>query len=229
MKPYYDEAGITIYHGDCREVLPYLERVDSVVTDPVWPNAKTTLAGAGRATELFAEMASLLPTKCDRLVVQLGCDSDPRFLLGVPPSFRFFRVCWLEYACPTPKGRILYTGDAAYAFGIPPKSAPGRRVIPGRYISTKADALRIAVTKHKEFGKASPDHPAPRRYQHVRGLVSRFVEQIVLDPFCGSGTTLVAAKNLGYHAIGIEIEERFCDLTVKRLGQSVMQFGAKAG
>lgn len=226
MKPYYDEGGITIYHGDCREVLPKLDPADSVITDPVWPHARTSLVGADRPYELFAEMAALLPGRCARLLVQLGCDSDPRFLMGVPSALPFFRACWLEYACPTRKGRVLYTGDVGYAFGTPPKSAPGRRVIPGRYISTNPDAHRVAVTKHKEFGKASPDHPAPRRYQHVRWLVSRFADGMVLDPFAGSGTTLLAAKNLGYPAIGIEVEERFCEHAAKRLSQSVMNFGA---
>ena len=226
MKPYYEQDGIVIYHGDCREIIPELGHVDTVITDPVWPNSSPTLIGHERPYELFAEACALL--NCDRLIVQLGCDSDPRFLAGVPASFRYFRTCWLEYACPTRKGRVLYTGDVAYAFGVPPKSAPGRRVISGRFLSSRSDTRRVSVTKHKEWDKPGSGHPAPRRYDHVRWIVSRFADGTILDPFCGQGTTLRAAKEYGYPSIGIEIEERWAELAAKRLGQSVMQFGAKA-
>lgn len=94
MKPYYDHAGVTIYHGDSREILPHLSAYDTVVVDPVWPNSSHSLIGAERPYELFAEAMQLI--ECPRLAVQLGSDSDPRFLLGVPPGFSFFRAVWLE-------------------------------------------------------------------------------------------------------------------------------------
>jgi site-specific DNA-methyltransferase (adenine-specific) len=225
MKPYYEEAGITIYHGDCREILPQLPNVDAVITDPVWPNSSPLLIGADRPVELFAEMASLLPGLTTRLVIHLGCDSDPKMLSGVPDSFKFFRVCWLEYACPKRKGRLLYTGDVAYVYGPPVASKPKLRVISGRYMSTRSDSHRTRLTKYKEYGKAVEGlHPCPRRLQHLRWLVSRFAEGTVLDPFAGSGTTLIAAKINGLSAIGIEIEERYCEIAANRLRQSVLNF-----
>ncbi len=228
MEPYYQEDGITIYHGDCRDVLPGLAAVDSIITDPVWPNASQVLVGSDRPYELFAEVAALFPGRCARAAIQLGCDSDPRILTGVPSELPYFRTCWLEYACPTRKGRVLYTGDIAYIFGVPPASRPGRRVLSGRYVSTKADAHRTKVMKHKEWGKPTmTSHPTPRRYQHVHWLVSKFADGPVLDPFCGSGTTLLAAKNCGYEAIGIEIEERWCEQAAQRLTQRVL-FGPGA-
>lgn len=227
MKPYYDHAGITIYHGDCREILPSVGFVNTVITDPVWPHASAALQGSDRPYQLFAECAKKL--NCDRLVVQLGCDSDPRFLLGVPAALPFFRAIWLEYACPTHKGRLLYTGDVAYVFGVPPASAPGRRVMPGRYLSSRPDAARTKVTKHKEWGRAGAKglHPTPRRYDHVAYLVGKWGEGTICDPFAGSGTTLLAAKNGGYKAIGIEIEEQFCEIAAKRLRQEVFDFNSR--
>lgn len=62
-------------------------------------------------------------------------------------------------------------------------------------------------------------HPCPRRLQHVRWLVARWADGVVLDPFCGSGTTLVAAQMSGLPAIGIEIEERYCEIAAKALAQ----------
>jgi len=143
------------------------------------------------------------------LIVQLGCDSDPRFLIAIPKYFKFLRTCWLRYACPTRKGRCLYGADVAYAYGKYPKSRPGRRVISGEYCSTKSDVRRTIVTKHKEWGRPCPTgHPTPRRLQHLRWLVSKWAEGIILDPFAGSGTTLLAATLNGLPAIGIQIVER---------------------
>lgn len=223
MTPYYEEDGITIYHGDARDIVPQLSRVDVVITDPVWPNSSPHLVGWNRPIELFAEVATLLPPIANRLVIQVGCDSDPRILGGVPSGYKFFRTCWLEYACPTRKGRLLYTGDVAYVYGPPPKSRPGLRVISGRYMSTRSDTSRVKIHKHKEFGLPKDgQHPTPRRLQHLRWLVSRFAEGTILDCFAGSGTTLIAAKANGFPAIGIEIEERWCEAAAKRLAQGVL-------
>lgn len=221
---FYEEPRIQLYCGDCREVLPLLEkRAEIIVTDPVWPNASPALRAADDPFGLFAEAAKLFPALANRLVVHLGCDSDPRFLHAIPAELPFFRVCWLEYVRPTYKGRLLYTGDVAYIFGTPPKSRAGRRVLSGRYISTRADAERIKVTKHKEWGKPVPGlHPAPRRFQHVRWIVAKFADGLVLDPFAGSGTTLLAAKSEGFSAIGIEIEAKWCEIVVHRLRQEVL-------
>jgi len=226
MEPYYSDKFVTIYCGDARELLPEMPAVDCVITDPVWPNSSRFLAGSERPNELWSEACKLLKT--NRLVVHLGCDSDPRFLRGVPSSLSFLRVCWLEYACPTRKGRILYTGDVAYVFGSPIKSAPGRRLMPGRYMATPTsdDIKRKLRTPHKEFGGESRncDHPCPRRYQHAAWLVGRFADGSICDPFAGSGTTLLAAKRAGLQAVGIEIEERYCEIASKRLQQEVMNF-----
>ena len=226
MKPYYEHAGITIYHGDCREILQGLPPADTVITDPVWPNSSPALVGAERPFLLMAEMCDVL-ARPKRLIVHLGCDSDPRFLMAVPEHYKFLRKCWLRYACPTRKGRCLYGADVAYVFGEWPRSIPGRRVISGEYISTRSDARRVIVTKHKEWGKPCPgEHPTPRRLQHLRWLVSKWAEGTVLDPFCGSGTTLLGAQLNNLPAIGIEIEEKYCEIAAKRLSQEVLAFGA---
>ena len=224
MTPYFEEDGITIYHGDCREVLPRLGPADTVLTDPVWPNSSPALIGHDRPGPLMAEMCFALP-RVRRLIVHLGCDSDPRFLSAVPEFFPFLRLCWLRYACPTRKGRCLYGADVAHVFGEYPKSRPGRRVISGEYCSSRPDVRRMKVTQGKELGKPVPnEHPCPRRLQHLRWLVSKWAEGLILDPFAGSGTTLVAAKVNGLPAIGIEIEEKYCEIAAKRLSQKVFQF-----
>jgi hypothetical protein len=214
MTPYYQDeaAGITLYCGDARDILPQLPPVDVIITDPVWPNAIPELAGSDDPYGLFAAAAEHFPRLADRVVVQLGCDSDPRFLAAVPACLPFFRVCWLEYALPHYKGRLLYTGDVAYVYGSPPPWRRGAGVLPGRIISHRTEA-------HGTHG-----HPSPRKAEHVRWLVNWFARGTVLDPFLGSGTTAAAAKACGYPFIGIEISEDYCRLAVERLRQDVFRF-----
>lgn len=204
MKPYYEEAGIEIYHGDARELLPLLGCFASVVTDPVWPNSIAELPGSDRPAALFSEAAQHFPQAAERVVVHLGCDSDPRFLSGMPVSMPFLRACHLEYVRPHYKGRLLYTHDVAYVFGQWPKSKRGARVLPGRVI--KNDATKRFL-----------EHPCPRQEQHVRWLVHWFGGESIVDPFMGSGTTLIATAKLGLRGVGIEISERFCEAAANRL------------
>jgi hypothetical protein len=211
LKPYYDHGGVTIYCGDCREILPHLAGVETVITDPVWPNASVPLFGSDNPIGMMGDMMSALPSSLVRLAVQLGCDSDPRFLMSVPPSLPFFRVAWLEVVRMAYRGRLGHTGDVGYLFGSPPPVTPGRRIVPGRFID--AD----------HSGKQS-SHPCPRKLAHVQWLVKWWSApgEVVCDPFMGSGTTLVAAKNGGRGAVGIEIDERYCEMAAKRLAQEVL-------
>lgn len=207
MQPYYQDDLITIYHGDARTIVPQLGAVDCVITDPVWPNVPAGLyAGSDDPLGLCADV--LRDIDAQRLVLVLGCNSDPRFLAAVPPALPFLRVCWLEYALPSHMGRLLYSGDVAYVYGAWPASRPGNRVFPGH--SPKAQP-------NKRQG-----HPTPRAYEHMRWLAGQYARGVVLDPFCGGGTTLHACKDLGIPAIGIEVEERYCEAAARSLAQSVM-------
>jgi len=226
--PYYERNGITIYCGDCREILPQLKAVESVITDPVWPNASPDLQGNDDPAGLFQQMCEALPL-AERLVVQLGCDSDPRFLQGIPSRWDFLRVCWLDYARPSYKGRLLYTGDVAYAFGVPPAFIKGRQVMSGMCHSSRSDReyLRHTAANYHKKEFTAPDrlpHPCARRLEHVVWLVNQFSDHQVIDPFMGIGTAAVAAKKLSRQFIGIEIEEKYCEIAVKRLSQEVMNF-----
>ena len=236
MKPYYQDEWVTIYCGDCREILPQLEVTDALITDPVWPNGDTRLAGADRAVELFREMCEIIPSTIKRLVVQLGGDTDPRLLSVIPLRWPFLRVVWLRYANPSYKGRLLLTSDVAYAYGTWPRYIKGRQVIGGEYTSTRADKLFMRHDgKHKNKLMNRTDisadlpHPCARRYEHVRWLVKQFSDYEVIDPFAGSGTTLLAAKNMNRKAVGIEIKEEYCEVAVKRLSQMVMNIDTSPG
>jgi hypothetical protein len=98
---------------------------------------------------------------------------------------------------------LLYSGDVAYAFGSPPPSREGRRVIDGEC--------------PKSSKGQTPGHPCPRQLNHLRWIISRLADGTVLDPFAGSGTALLAAHEAGWPAVGIEVEEKYCELAAKRL------------
>ena len=215
--------GITIIHGDCREVLPLLEQPSVCITDPVWPNS--IFIEVSDPYSLFAEAMNLIT--CSRLVVHLGCASDPRFLAGVPTRLPFLRVCWLRYARPSYRGRLLIGSDVAYAFGVAPPSLPGRRVLSGEFVA-RNNSTKLQHT-HRGRGQSSSalykaiDHPAPRRIEHVKWLVALFGDGGgIIDPFMGTGTTIAAAKECKERAIGIETEERYCEIAAKRLAQEVL-------
>ena len=224
---YYQDEWVYIIHGDCREILPQLGRIETIVTDPVWPNAVVKLPGRNSPVKLFKEMVKSVD-HADRLVIQLGCDTDPRFLKNIPHVFPFLRVCNLDYTIPHYKGRILYTGDIAYVFGIPPISIPGRHLMSGKCVSSVSDRqnIRGSGRNRQRTMEHNPEdkfgHPTPRRLQHVKWLVQQFSDNLVVDPFLGSGTTAVAAKELNRYCIGIEIEEKYCECAAKRCCQSVM-------
>lgn len=214
MRPYFERDGVTIYHGDCRELLPGLV-ADVLVTDPVWPNAHPDLIGRSDPFALFLEMLAVAPAT-ERLVVWLGCQSDPRFLRAIDADrWPFLRSCYLSRAVPGYNGRCLVTGDVLYVFGTWPESRDGRRVIPGE----------CRVTSNPE--KRQP-HPCARNRRHADWVVEWWsdVGDTLLDPFAGTGTTLVAAKDAHRKAIGIEIEERYCEIAARRLDQGVLELGA---
>jgi site-specific DNA-methyltransferase (adenine-specific) len=231
---YYKDDWTYIINADCRDVLPSIPQVECIITDPIWPGASIKFKGSDDPEGLFADMIKVMP-QCERLVVELGCDTDPRFLSLIPRSLPFLRVCDLKYQIPCYKGRILITGDKAYAFGVPPTWRQDRQLIGGECISIHQDPIFIRHTgKHKRrCMDHNPEenfpHPTPRRPDHQDWLIKTFCDEIVLDPFAGSCTLGVSAKKLNRLFIGIEIEERFCEFSARRMSQNVFDLRKAAG
>lgn len=206
MKEYYSDKYSTIYHADSRELINEIGQFNAIITDPVWPNVPDGMFDIQDPYLTFKEVACFFGEISKRVVIQLGCNSDPRILQYIPVSLPFFRVVWLEYVFPSKIGRLLYTSDVVYVFGQPPAVKDSSRLIPGKYMNTDANS-----------GK-SKDHPCPRRLSHVKYLVRWYgLDGDILDPFMGSGTTLIAAKLAGVRSVGIEIIERYCEAAAKRL------------
>lgn len=201
---------VTIYLADARDVLPDLQ-ADAMITDPVWPNCPSALIlGADDPSALWRETMTVLPP-IRRLVAVMRTDSDPRFLAPVPSSLRFFRAIQMTYAVPGYIGRILGGDETAYWFGEPIKSAPGRRVVPGRAPVAQPTA------------RPANGHPCSRAQIHFDWLAEWASDpgETILDPFMGSGTTGIGAIKAGRPFIGVEADPKWFGLAATRLASAI--------
>lgn len=237
MTPYFERDGVTIYHGDCREILPALDPVDVVLTDPPYSDRTHEGARSGNTKGGTVRAGSQ----------SLGIDFDPTTPEGLRTVFAMcapkrWLISFIDYHMVPDLEDAPPKGIRGVRMGIwvKPNSAPqftGDR--PGQgweaiWIAHRTEAGRMrwnggghhAVWTHSvERG----EHPTTKPLPLVRTLTSLFTEdgETVLDPFMGSGTTLVAARDMGRRAIGIELEERYCEIAAKRLAQGLL-FGGGA-
>lgn len=207
IKPYYEEKGITIYHGDCREIVPQLT-VDLILTDPPYgmnfqSNHRTIkhskIVGDDR---MDVDFIITLIMKADR-ACYVFCRWDNLYMMPPPKSV----LVWIK--------NNWSMGDLLHEHG------------------RQWEAICFYPGKNHEFIKRIPDvinadrtgnndHPTEKPSGLLRIILEANHGNIILDPFMGSGTTLRAAKDSGRTAIGIEIEEKYCEIAVKRLAQEVL-------
>lgn len=206
MKPYFEKNEITIYHGNCREVLPSLSGIDLVLADP--PYGIDYVHGAiniPNATKFAG-------------VRVVGDDQpfDPSWLLEYPNL-----ILWgaNHYADRLPVDRWLVWDKRCGI--IPERDTSDCEFAWAR--GTGGNCARVfrhfwdGFNKQSERGEPRR-HPTQKPVELMKWCFSFFPNaKVTVDPFMGSGTTLVAAKQLGRHAIGIEIEEKYCEIAAKRL------------
>jgi site-specific DNA-methyltransferase (adenine-specific) len=213
VKPYYRKNGITIYHGDCRDVLPTLPRVNLVLTDPPygvkWDTDYTKLRPGPSS---FGAKADLVGRTKYPPVSGDDKPFDPAPWLKFPKAILWGANC---YSNRLPMGRWLIW-DKRFANGFSLMSGGEAAWMKGGHgIHFYAETVQGFVRKEKA------QHPT----QKPIGLMEWCIDKsrttgLILDPYIGSGTTLVAARNLNRQAIGIEIEERYCEIAAKRLDAS---------
>jgi len=208
VKPYYDDGhGIVIYHGDCRDILPMLPKVDLALTDPPY-GVGVDYASFDDTPENVRQLVRSVIPRCiamsKRTVLtcgtrQIGFYPEPTWIL-----------CWLNRAGSFMNPWGFTCWQPILCYGKDP------------YLENSMGA-RADVIEHSETAKKW-GHPCPKPeafWKRLMGRASVKESDIVLDPFMGSGTTLVAAKQLGRRAIGIEIESKYCDIAIKRLKASM--------
>ena len=215
VEPYFRDDAVVIYHADCRDVLPRMPQVDLVLTDPPY--------GIG-----FTEYASYRDKEVDYRgflwpIVE-GCEA--LIETGWVCVFQTAKRCrdwvsdfpreWRLLAFPKTFVQIYkVTGPTwatdyalVWSVGTPPQKG-------------KLRDWRVSDTANMKFDRG---HPCARPLPQMIHCVEAFSEpaDLILDPFMGSGTTLRAAKDLGRYAIGIEIEERYCEIAARRMAQGVL-------
>ena len=218
MKPYYEDEAVTIYHGDCREILPLLDvKTDLVLTDPPYgieySAQRQSYPGAKqfenvRGDDNLEMVAWLLSQVTDRTTFIIwGANNFPNLI-----PFPGIWLCWDK--------RVIDEADAV--FGWPFELA---------WVSKRKGKAHLYRIQHG--GAINADgfqmprlHPTQKPVSLFKRIILDYKGQSILDPFMGSGTTLRAAKDLGRKCIGIEIEERYCEIAAKRCSQTVMDLSS---
>jgi len=236
MRPYYEQDGITIFHGDCREILPTLDSgsIDLVLTDPPYgiswrSNRRSVNArydpialddGATSIVELVRPALSKL--KNSKHVYVFGLTD-----WGDLPVCGSCELIWDKGALGMGDLSLPWAKShepIAFAVYTNRPSAIAKGAGNGVARMRRGTVLRYPRPQNERAG-----HPTPKPVELLRELIemsTRFGE-VVLDPYMGSGSTLLAARMESRRAIGIEIEERYCEIAAKRLQQSVMDLTTK--
>ncbi len=211
MKPYYQDKWVTIYHGDCREILPELPKVDLVLTDPPYG---IDYQSAWRTAPFRKEKIQ-------------GDYEFPLWLFDmVKPTSAYFIFCrWdILHMLPMPKSFIVWDkgnhsmGNLEHEYGRQWEAIAFYPQLQHSFINRPKDIIRcMRIDPNKLL------HPNEKPDGIVSELISHNTGELILDPFLGSGTTCYCAKKLNRYSIGIEIEEKYCEIAAKRCCQEVME------
>lgn len=218
-QPYYADDLVHLYLGDCLEVIEWLA-ADVLVTDPPYGVGGKLSFGSTRGYRPHGEFGDQAWDKTldirdqalalwgDRPAAVFG---SPRRLDAAPP-YREVPLVW-------DKGDTVATGDTSF---------PWRPTYELIYVSGVGWAgyrgPAVLRSQHHAHTAVSIGHPTPKPVGLTSELIRKAPPGMIADPFAGSGSTLVAAKALGRRAIGVEMEERYCEIAARRLAQDVLDF-----
>lgn len=210
MTPYYDQDGITIYHGDCRDVMPHLGSFDLLLTDPPYG----------------MDYQSAWRIDWQRKEKIKGDNEFPMWVFDWEPTIAALFWCrWDNLRdLPKPKSFIVWDkmkhsmGDLKHEFGRQWEAVAFYPKQNHKFTRRPTDVIRSPrIPPHDLL------HPAEKPLGAIRPLIDcHGTAETIVDPFCGSGSTLYAAKLEGRKAIGIEVEEKYCEIAANRLSQKVL-------
>ena len=257
MEPYYSDDFVTLYHGDAREVLPTLSITPAAcVTDPPygetsaawdrWPTGWVAAVGsvlpAAAPMWCFGSMRMFLDRRDDFTGWQLSQDvvwrkprargnAKDRFARVHEHALHWYRGPWSEvYREPQ---RVPYHGKRVYVPGKAVKAAPGEIRPMAATVEYVDDGTRMtpSVLEGVAGDPRTVLHPTQKPVAVLTPLISYCCPEggTVLDPFAGSGSTLDAARTIGRRSIGIEMDERYCEIAARRLTQDVLDLTTTQG
>ena len=243
------EPGVEIYCGDCHQVLPLLEplSINCVVTSPPYNQAIENLAGSGMHADSgwvkkMSQGYGALSDDMDEVKYQsqqLAMLGRLYYALKNDGSVFYNHKCrwrdgvllhpysWISRSMLTLRQEIIWARNGAIMFNARMFAVSDERIYwmdKGQHWWNQEAASFLSVWSMS--ARPEPDHPAPFPLELPRRAIvaTTRVGDTVLDPYCGSGTTLEAAKNLARRAIGIEINPKYCEISVKRLRQEMLPF-----
>ena len=222
MKPYYEEKGITIYNCDCRELLPQLGPVDLVLTDPPYGiniAAKPNVGGTERIKR--GGFGNVRPSVFEISDWDKEAPSKETLTQVISASERAIIWGGNYFGLPGTSGWLVWDKDNAGTHFADCELAWTN--LPGavRKFKWRWNGMLQENMGRKDFRQ----HPTQKPVALMKWCIQQAGQpQTILDPFLGSGTTLRAAKDLGLSAIGIEIEEKYCEIAAERLRQEVFDF-----
>ena len=224
MTIYYQDEHVTLYHGDAlTEHREWLD-ADALVTDPPYGvnwtprGAYDTKTGKWAAPKTERIAADRDTAARDAAIEAWG--SKPRIVFG---SWR------------TPRPEPVHNRLIWHKRGMPPGPNNAAFMVQDEEIYVTGEGFRrsspplrsvIATTEHRSLEVTKIGHPTPKPIGLMETLIDRCPPGAIADPFAGSGATLIAARNLGRKAIGVELEERYCELIAARLSQGAFDFTA---
>ena len=226
MQPYFQNDLVTLYHGDCLEITEWLE-ADVLVTDPPYGIAWAATKGA------YGPNMKQRQVKQQTIANAVANDNDAKVrddalsLWGKRPAIVF--GSWKIERPANTQNRLIW-----HKAGMPPGPANSAFMsqdeeiyIWGQGFRKSSPPLRsvIRTDEHRPTAVIQIGHPTPKPIGLMETLIDRCPEGTIADPFAGSGATLVAARNLGRKVIGVEMEEKYCEIIANRLSQDAFDFG----
>lgn len=208
ITPYYSDGACTIYNADNADVIGHLAPIDLMVTDPPYGMSFQSnhrevkhreIAGDGAFDYATLESLIRLPARA----AYVFCRWDNLSSLPPPKSV----IAWVK--------NNWSMGDLKHEHG---RQWEACAFYPGpfhEFIRRIPDVIHASRT-------GNPLHPTQKPLSLMTALIQCNVGETVLDPYMGSGTTLRAAKDLGRRAVGIELDERYCEIAANRLRQEVL-------
>ena len=201
----------TLYHGDCLEILPNLDKVDAVVTDPPFNSGRVEIANDSLTSDEWKVFCGKFSKtiNASNIIVEVGKnDKEMRSALDCDHEYRW-AIC-LNYTNAMRQGAVGYSNTGlVYWYGE------------GMCHKRFMDRIDAPLENTKRFF----EHPSPKTTQHYERLVDMFTlpDGVVCDPFMGSGITGVACANLSRKFIGIEIERKYFDIACERIDAAYAQ------
>lgn len=205
LKPYYDHDGITLYHADCRHVLPYLEVIDLLLTDPPYGIKADRCGGRMQAKKGKGTWRDYGDTNWDQ-------SRPPASIFALMLERTREQIIWggnyfSDYLTPSMRWLVWDKGQRNFSLADCEFAWTNQRKAARIFSFSRSKAL--------QDGKVHPTQKPLALMEWCLGFAKGVTS--VLDPFAGSGTTLLACKRAGIRAIGIELNETYCELAVDRL------------